>query len=80
MAKVIRLKIGDQEHSAIEQPFEIAKEDWNEYRLLDGGTVRVLTNVQKIFRILDDAGKPVTTAEGEPFLFVRHVTQVVASE
>jgi hypothetical protein len=39
-----------------EEDFEIVREDWNEYRLLDGGTVRVKTTVARIFRVLDEKG------------------------
>lgn len=80
MPKIVKIRLGDQEFDAIEMVFEIAKEEWNDYRLYDGGTVRVKTSVQKIFRIVDAEGKPQVTAEGDPFIFVRHNTQVVASE
>jgi hypothetical protein len=37
--------------SVSEEDFTIEKEDWNEYRLLDGGTIKVKTTVQRIFRV-----------------------------
>ena len=80
MARVVRLKLGDTEVDAIEQDFEIAREEWNEYRLADGGRVRVKTSVQKIFRLLDSEGKPLYSPEGDPQVLVRHVAEIVASE
>jgi len=80
MAKIVKVKVGDQEHDAIEQTFEIAAEDWNEYRLADGGIVRVKTSVQKIYRLLDANGNPAMTPDGDPSVLVRHSTQVVASD
>jgi hypothetical protein len=64
----------------MEQDFEIVREEWNEYKLLDGGIIRVKTTVQRIFRALDDQGKPRNTPEGDPEMIVRHNTQVVATE
>lgn len=72
--------MGDQEYDAIELDFEIAKENWNEYKLLDGGIVRLKTTAQKIFRVLDQQGKPARAPDGDPFLVVRHATQVVSSD
>jgi hypothetical protein len=80
MAKVVKVRVGDQEYDAIEQDFEIAREDWNEYKLLDGGVIRLKTTVQKIFRVLDSGGKPVVTPEGDPHVIVRHKTDVVGSD
>lgn len=64
----------------MEHDFEIAREGWNEYKLLDGGVIRVKTTVQRIFRVLDEQGKPKTSREGDPEVIVRHNTQVVAIE
>lgn len=79
MPNVTRIKVGDQEYDAIEQQFEIRGENWNVYQLLDGGAVRLKTTAQKIYRILDAAGQPAFTAEGDPHVLVRHSTQVVSS-
>ena len=80
MPRIIKVRAGDQEFNAIEQQFEIASETWNEYRLLDGGTVRLKTSVQKVFRIVDEEGNPSHTPEGDPHVMVRHNTVVVSSE
>lgn len=80
MARIVKLKIGDQEVDAIEQDFEIGREEWSEYKLLDGGVIRVKTSVQKIFRIVDAQGQPLISPEGDPQVLVRHNTQVVASD
>jgi hypothetical protein len=63
-----------------DEDFEIVKESWNEYKLLDGGTVRVKTSVHRIFRLLDADGKPKRTAEGDPEVLVRHQAEVVATD
>ena len=80
MARIVKLKTPQGEVSAIEQQWEIGKEEWNEYKLLDGGVVRLRTTVQKIYRVLDADGKPAYTSEGDPSFMVRHNTQVVGSE
>lgn len=61
-------------------PFEIAREEWNEYRLEGGGTVRIKTVVHKIARVLDADDKPDYTVHGEPFVFVQSHNAVVARE
>ena len=80
MAKIIKVKAGEHEFDAIEVQFEIGQENWNEYKLLDGGVVRVKTSVGKIFRVVDSDGKPTVTPEGDPHVIVRHKTEVVASD
>ena len=79
MADVTKLRIGDREYDVIEQQFDIRAENWSEYKLLDGGIVRLKTTAQKIYRVLDTAGQPAFTAEGDPHILVRHSTQVVSS-
>lgn len=78
--KVVKVRAGDTEFDAIEQQFEIGREDWNEYRLLDGGSVRVKTTVQRIFRVVDSEGNPVYDTSGDPHMIVRHKSDVVAVE
>lgn len=74
-----KVKLNDREYEAREEEFDIFKEDWNEYRLLNGGRVRLKTSAQKIFQVLGDDGQPLRTPDGEPVMFVRHATQVVAT-
>ena len=75
-----RIKVGDREVNAREEDFEIVREGWNEYRLLDGGSVRVKTTVARIFRVLDDDGRPIYDQDGDPQVVVRHNTQIVAAD
>ena len=63
-----------------EEDFEIVREDWNEYKLLDGGNVRLKTTVQRVFRVLDAQGNPKSSPDGDPEVIIRHNTQVVAIE
>ena len=79
MSKTIKLKINDKEYIAIEVAFEIDEENWNKYKLLDGGEVRTKTTIAKIFLALDDKGDPILTEEGDPMMIVRHNTVVVTS-
>lgn len=81
MARIVKVPLPDGTFiDAIEQEFDIAKEEWNEYRLADGGRVRLMTTVQKVLRIVDSTGTPQYDANGDPKVIVRHNTQVVASE
>lgn len=63
-----------------DEEFEIGREEWNEYKLLDGGVVRVKTTVQRIFRVLDEKGNPKIGPDGDPEVIVKHNTQIVAIE
>jgi hypothetical protein len=80
LGRKTQVRIGDVMVSVSEEDFTIEKEDWNEYRLLDGGTIKVKTTVQRIFRVLDARGKPKIDADGDPEVLVRHSSQVVATD
>ena len=77
--RIVKVKAGDREYDAVEQQFDIGREEWNEYKLLDGGTVRLKTTVQKIYRLVDADGNQLYNAEGELHLLVRHRSDVVSS-
>ena len=79
-SRIERIKAGDQDIYAIEQDFEIGREGWSVYQLLDGGTIRLKTTVQKIYRVVDENGRPQTDANGEPVFVARHKSDVVFSE
>lgn len=79
MSRTIKVRIGDQEVDAREMDFEIRREDWSEYKLLDGGTVRVKTTVTRIFMAVDDAGNPRLNEDGTPVIAVNHKTDVVSN-
>ena len=63
----------------VERDFEIGREQWNVYKLLDGGTVRVKTSVQKIYQVVDAAGEPVHDQTGLPVYAASHKSEVVFS-
>lgn len=67
---MVSLRSGERV-SAREVEFEIIREEWNEYRLEDGTSVRVKNVAVKIFRVLDDESNPGFTDEGEPYVIVR---------
>ena len=80
MPNIMKIRVGDEDLNAIEVQFEIAHEEWNEYKLLDGGKIRLKTSPLKVYRVVDDDGNTVRTADGDPRMMVRHNTQVVASD
>lgn len=81
MARKTRIQIANgEERDAIELDFEVQKEEWDEYKLLDGGRVRLKTSALKMFRVLDTQGKPDYTPDGDPLIVVRHNTQIVSTE
>jgi hypothetical protein len=63
-----------------DEEFEIVREEWSEYRLKDGGKVRLRATALMISRVLDSEGKPTYTPDGQPALIVNNTIQIVASE
>ena len=63
----------------MERDFEIEREQWSVYRLLDGGTVRVKTSVQKIYQVVDAEGTPIHDRTGLPVYAASHKSEVVFS-
>ena len=59
--------------------FKTIREEWNEYLLGDGTSVKVKTITLKVFLILDDDGNPGLTAEGDPNILVRSENKITAS-
>ena len=74
-----KIRLRDREVWAIEQQFEIAREDWNEYKLLDGGTVRLKTTIHRILRIVDEDSNQIYNEQDEPQIIVRHRSDIVTS-
>ena len=81
MRRRTQIELQGQMFNVIEHEFEIAgPENWHEYRLLDGGRVKIKTVVTRIFTVVDTAGKVQRGPEGEPQMIVRHTQIVVASD
>ncbi len=78
MARIEKVKAGAQEVDAIERDFEIGREEWNEYKLLDGGLVRVKTTVSRIYQVVDEQGNPRCNEDGSPMMLVKHKSDVVS--
>lgn len=76
--KTIPMPDGTQ-RKAQELEFKLLHEDWSQYQLPDGTTVKLKTTVLKILQVLDEQGKPARTPEGDLFLIVNHRTDVIAS-
>ena len=65
----------------IERDFEIDREQWSSYQLLDGGKIRVKTSVQKIYQVVEADGKPIyDTNTGLPVFAAAHRSDVVFSK
>jgi hypothetical protein len=81
MARVMKVKLADgRDVNAVEVPFEIRREEWNDYELSDGGRVRVKTVVHKILRVIDEEGKQVYDQNGDPVMIARNNVIISASE
>ena len=74
------VRIEGTDRNAIEVDFEIAREEWNEYRLVGGGRIRIKITPLRVFRVLDDQGEVAWTEQGDPFVYVRYNTQIVARD
>jgi len=63
-----------REVDAIEVDFQTRKEDWNEYQLMDGSTIKMKLVVSDIFRVPDEwdnEGNPVYVVRSNNVLVVR---------
>jgi len=63
-----------------EVEFEPIKEPWCEYRMADGGTVRCRATVNKVWRVVDAAGKPSYLPDGQPNIVTNQNITIFASE
>lgn len=64
----------DREIDAPEIEFQIRKEDWNEYQLMDGTSIKLKLVVSEIFRIpdeYDNERNPVYVVRSNNVLVVR---------
>lgn len=73
----MKLTVNGKEQNVIELDFETTREEWNEYKLLDGGSVRVKTVVQRIFRVLDEQGNPTSNEDSSPNVAITSGTMIV---
>lgn len=73
-----RITMGNQNYYVLELDFEVVNEQWDEYKLLDGGVVRMKTTPHRIYRVLDAQGNPAVAEDGEPQLLVQHNTTIVS--
>ena len=79
MARIVKVRFGNQEVDAVEADFTIGREEWNEYKLLDGGTVRLKTTVTRIYIAVDANGNPRYNPDGSPMIAASHKSDVVSS-
>jgi hypothetical protein len=72
---------GNNSITGLELDFEIGKEQWNEYNLLDGGRIRMKSTILRFIHIIDPAtGQLKYLENGEPELFIQANNQVVVSK
>ncbi len=63
-----------QEFDATEVDFQIRKEDWNEYQLMDGSAIKMKLVVSDIFKVLDkydDENNPIYVVKSKNVVTVR---------
>ncbi len=63
-----------QQVDATEVDFETRKEDWNEYQLMDGSTIKMKLVMAEIFRVegrYDNEGNPIYVLKSKNVLIVR---------
>ena len=81
MAKPIEMTLPDGKKAmVIEMSFQIANEDWSEYRLEGGVILRMKSTVARIFRVLDAEGNPAYHDNGEPNIVVASTNTAIAKE
>jgi hypothetical protein len=79
--KIVKVPVAPGvELPARELDFEPVKEAWSEYKLEDGGKVKIRATALRIFRVVDDQGKPAFQPDGQPFVIVTQSGQVVATD
>ena len=72
------IQLNGQTVKVIEQDFEIGREAWNEYKLLDGGAVRARLSVSRIFRLLNDDSTFAVDPQGDPVYVIMSRNEVVS--
>ena len=77
MARKVKVKLGNEEVDGMEMDFEIVTEQWSEYRLLDGGVIRLKTTPLQIVSVLNEDGQPRRSSNGDPIYVVNHKSDVV---
>jgi hypothetical protein len=79
MPNIKKVNAGGKEFDAIERDFEVTSEQWNEYKLLDGGSIRLKTTITRIYVLVDDQGKVIYNPDGEPQVMVKHKSDIIAN-
>ena len=83
MPRIIKMQTpnpsgGTQEVDAYELSYETIKEDWNQYKLPDGRTVRVKVIVSRICQVVDENGAPRFNSDGSLSLIASQRVEIVA--
>jgi len=76
----MKVRLNGQEVEGQEVDFEIGREEWAEYKLLDGGTIRVKTVVSRIIQIFDEDGTPVRNQDGGLRYAIASQVHIIAKE
>jgi len=79
--KIVNVPLfGGGEAPGLEVQFEPTREPWCEYKLLDGGSVKIRATAVKIYRVVDAQGKPTYQPDGQPAVVVSNQIQIVSSD
>ena len=76
MAEAEKFVVDGQEYTGINTAFAPLKEEWSEYRLEGGGSVRVQAVVTRVIWLTDESGNKDYHADGRPKLLVTRITNV----
>ncbi len=79
MPRIVKMPLGSEEVDAYELDYETIKEDWNQYKLINGRVVRVRVITSRISQVVDADGNDLFHPDGSPFLLVSNRVEIVAS-
>jgi hypothetical protein len=64
---------------AIELQFNPQQEGWSEYRVSDGGLIRMRATALHVYRVVDRQGRPAFLPDGQPDYIVTTQTQMTST-
>jgi hypothetical protein len=81
VAKIKKMPVaGMGEVNVKDVDFNIVREEWSEYTMEGGGSIRIRATALRISRIVDAQGKPTYQPDGQPAVVVNSQVQIIASD